>query len=120
MIVAAGGSVDAAVLSWGDTDVLSLGRWAHPDYVLAADVVYRQELFAPLLQTLNTFPSETITLLAHVRRWKSDTRFWRLAKKDFNVVDLTVSEAHQSSAHTKGALKLFRLEQKPLSTRTGA
>ncbi len=53
---AAGGCAEAAVLAWGATDPRSLpGAWAAPDLVIAADVVYHRELFAPLLTTLAAF-----------------------------------------------------------------
>ncbi len=53
---AAGGSAAAAVLAWGETDPAALGDpWAAPDLVVAADVVYHRDLFAPLLATLAAF-----------------------------------------------------------------
>jgi len=53
---AAGGSAAAAVLAWGETDPAALGDpWAAPDLVVAADVVYHRNLFAPLLATLAAF-----------------------------------------------------------------
>jgi predicted nicotinamide N-methyase len=52
----AGGSAAAAVLAWGATDPTTLGSaWAAPDLVVAADVVYHRDLFAPLLSTLAAF-----------------------------------------------------------------
>ncbi len=53
---AARGCAAATVLAWGATDPRSLpGAWAAPDLVVAADVVYHRELFAPLLTTLAAF-----------------------------------------------------------------
>ena len=53
IIRAAGGSAAAAPLVWGVTRAAELvGGWHAPDVVVAADVVYRRELFQPLLQAL--------------------------------------------------------------------
>ena len=49
----AGGSAAAQELSWGVTPVSQLPQeWQAPDTILAADVVYRQDLFQPLLHSL--------------------------------------------------------------------
>ena len=50
----AGGSATAHELTWGMTQIAQLPKhWQVPDVVLAADVVYRQELFQPLLEALS-------------------------------------------------------------------
>eukprot|EP00884_Botryococcus_braunii_P000512 jgi/Botrbrau1/10461/Bobra.0133s0068.2 len=55
LIQRAGGRADCGELVWGVTDVVSLGpHWQAPDFVVAADVVYMQELFQPLLATLSS------------------------------------------------------------------
>ena len=52
-IDSAGGTATAHELTWGATQNRQLPqRWRAPDVVLAADVVYRQELFQPLLEAL--------------------------------------------------------------------
>lgn len=52
---AGGGTAEVAELSWGATDVSQMGSWAAPDLVIAADVIYDRDLFAPLLQTFNSY-----------------------------------------------------------------
>jgi hypothetical protein len=52
-IAAAGGAAAARELTWGVTRAAELdAKWAEPDLVVAADVVYRRELFQPLLRAL--------------------------------------------------------------------
>jgi predicted nicotinamide N-methyase len=60
----AGGTATAWVLSWGITQTSQLpDQWQAPDMVLAADVVYRQELFQPLLCCLDMLCRSCCTLL---------------------------------------------------------
>ena len=125
IIEAAGGSASIATLPWGDVRAPAAAvaathpRFATPSAIVAADVVYDAALFEPLLATLTVFggmsPPPRI-LIAHVRRWKRDKRFWAGAKKRFSVTELddagqpvVVSDEGHGSAHEKGALRLFEL-----------
>lgn len=46
------------------TPVTDLGAdWAHPDFVVAADVVYHRELFGPLLSSLQALGEKREVLL---------------------------------------------------------
>lgn len=55
-ISAGGGSAEAHELTWGVTTLDTLPKaWASPDLVVAADVVYRRELFQPLLTCFKSF-----------------------------------------------------------------
>jgi hypothetical protein len=80
-VASAGGRASAAPLRWGDAAAAAaLSPPAHApwDVLLAADVVYRRELFAPLLATLRALAGpETVLVLAHLKRWGSERIFWR-------------------------------------------
>ena len=52
-VQAGGGSVQETPLVWGQTQRGDLPEeWREPDLVVAADVVYRRELFEPLLAAM--------------------------------------------------------------------
>ncbi|KAG9444219.1 hypothetical protein H6P81_015559 [Aristolochia fimbriata] len=82
-----GGDIRVQALRWGEAqDVASLGRY---DLVMAADVVYHDHLFEPLLQTLSWLllrgGSCGSFLMAHLRRWKKDSVFFGKARKLFKI-----------------------------------
>ena len=55
-----------------------------------------------------------MVLLAHVRRWKSDKRFFKAVGKAFAVSDITSTvdkDAGLVNSNTKGALRLFQLRR---------
>jgi hypothetical protein len=57
---------------------------------------------------------DTVVLLAHVRRWKNDKRFFKALTKLFTVTDITSSidsKASLVTSNTKGALRLFALRR---------
>ena len=136
--------------------------WSAPDFVIAADVIYDRALFQPLLSTLCAYgasivhrasdfkstaqcsfvtaakPASYVTgagtdiLLAHVRRWTSDRRFFRMLRSArFTVEDATGSlekggDSHAShttvtgadggdrrggSLHERGACRIFRIHR---------
>ncbi|KAL9464485.1 hypothetical protein AB3S75_002148 [Citrus x aurantiifolia] len=90
-----GGSVHVASLRWGEAeanDVAVVGR--EFDVILASDVVYHDHLFDPLLATLRLFlnsdepepkKKKMNFVMAHFRRWKKDSVFFKKAKKLFDV-----------------------------------
>ncbi|KAL6008744.1 hypothetical protein ACLOJK_021970 [Asimina triloba] len=84
-ITSSGGAVDVRCLRWGEfEDMASFGLQFH--LLLASDVVYHDHLFEPLLQTLSFFLQGGVQLLmAHLRRWKKDSIFFRKARKLFDV-----------------------------------
>lgn len=58
-----------ANLTWGVTAVASLGqKWACPDLVVAADVVYHRDLFTPLLDSILALGKLDLTSQAHADR----------------------------------------------------
>ncbi|KAE8707095.1 pyridine nucleotide-disulfide oxidoreductase domain-containing protein 2-like isoform X1 [Hibiscus syriacus] len=86
-----GGTVDVTPLRWGEAnDMEVIGR--EFDLVLASDVVYHDHLFEPLIQTLRFLLNggarggeKKVFVMAHLRRWKKDSTFFKKAKKLFDV-----------------------------------
>ena len=92
-----GGAVHVAPLSWGEADDVELiGR--DFDLVLASDVVYHDHLYDPLLETLRLFLLDRenykgggkVFVMAHLRRWKKESIFFKKARKLFQVEVLHV------------------------------
>lgn len=84
-----GGSVQVHQLQWGNClDADALGGAEAFDAVVASDVVYYEELFDPLLETLRVFVNaEKVFVMGHLRRWKKrDAVFFRKARKVFDVL----------------------------------
>ncbi|XP_010484626.1 PREDICTED: protein N-lysine methyltransferase METTL21A-like [Camelina sativa] len=86
-----GGEVHVEPLRWGEADdVEVLGR--NVDLILASDVVYHDHLYEPLLETLRLMMAamqlegkKLIFLMAHLRRWKKESVFFKKARKLFHV-----------------------------------
>ena len=82
-----GGTAGVVALCWGDerhTDRLRTPGQLPYDVLLLADCVYRRELFSPLVCTLRALASpHTLLVIAHLKRWKSESAFWRLLERHF-------------------------------------
>lgn len=87
-----GGAVRVAALRWGVAeDAAAVG--SHFDLVLGSDLVYHDHLYDPLLQTLRCFllgnggceTEKAVFVMAHLRRWKKESAFFRKARKVFKV-----------------------------------
>ncbi|XP_068660774.1 uncharacterized protein [Aristolochia californica] len=81
------GAIKVQSIRWGEPeDVASLDNF---DLLIAADVVYHDHLFEPLLQTLSCLllrgGSSGSFLMAHLRRWKKDSVFFKKARKLFHI-----------------------------------
>ena len=82
----------AAVRDAADT-LLAAASLHHPGaklWVVAADVVYHEELISPLLATLvalTSRPPAPTVLLAYVHRFKRARAFFKLARKQFVLVE---------------------------------
>ncbi|KAL0343292.1 UNVERIFIED_CONTAM: protein N-lysine methyltransferase METTL21A [Sesamum angustifolium] len=68
-----GGAVDAAALQWGQTtDMEAIGR--EYDAILGSDLVYHENLYEPLLETLRFLllgsEQKVVFLMSHLKRWK--------------------------------------------------
>ncbi|KAI3956709.1 hypothetical protein MKW92_009645 [Papaver armeniacum] len=76
-----GASVNVAGLRWGNKDDMELvGR--EFDIILGSDVVYYDYLYEPLYSSSEAAP---VFLMAHLKRWKKESVFFRKARKMFNV-----------------------------------
>ncbi|CAI9090569.1 OLC1v1025371C1 [Oldenlandia corymbosa var. corymbosa] len=84
-----GGEVIPAALSWGETGHMeALGR--DYDLMLGSDLVYHDHLYAPLIETVKWFllgngGKELVFVMAHLKRWKKESAFFKMAKKLFDV-----------------------------------
>lgn len=92
-VEACGGSLAVQPLRWGVEEDVTLFSTSPPDLILASDCVYYDTLFEPLMQTLKWLcgaeklagMGSPVVLLAHLRRWKKDGQFFRMAAKWLNV-----------------------------------
>lgn len=81
------GSVSVSELTWGE----GLNRYPAGgfDLVLGADIVYLEDTFMPLLQTMEHLCSDTtVVLLASKIRYERDTRFFSMLKQRFTVEEV--------------------------------
>ncbi|KAL3525386.1 hypothetical protein ACH5RR_013758 [Cinchona calisaya] len=86
-----GGKVSVAALSWGDVDHME-GVGREFDLILGSDVVYHDHLYEPLIKTLrffllgnNTNKEVLVFVMAHLKRWKKESAFFKMARKLFDV-----------------------------------
>jgi len=106
--------VDAQVLTWGNVEeakeVMSLCVKA-PPVVIAADVVYWECLFGPLVDTLVYLCNvcHCTIIVAHIKRWKKDNKFFGLCKKRNLIVETLHEEKIMiQHEHTKEDSKQLR------------
>lgn len=97
VLVPLGGEVHVAALSWGEVGEMEvIGR--EYDLIIGSDVVYHDNLYDVLIQTLKYLllgdcdgggggggEGEKVFLMAHLRRWKKESGFFKKAKKWFRV-----------------------------------
>ncbi|KAK4416572.1 protein N-lysine methyltransferase METTL21A [Sesamum alatum] len=83
-------AVDAAALQWGETeDMEAIGR--EYDEILGSDLVYHENLYEPLLETLRFLllgsgsEQKVVFLMSHLKRWKKESTFFKKAHKFFDV-----------------------------------
>lgn len=80
------GSIDIEELEWGRDDYKFLLQHKPYDYVIGADIVYIEETFPLLRQTLVTLCVErTVGLLASKIRYSKDSLFYESLNQWFQV-----------------------------------
>ncbi|GFQ06671.1 protein-lysine methyltransferase mettl21c [Phtheirospermum japonicum] len=85
-----GGAVEVAALSWGDERQMeAIVGGGDYDVIVGSDVVYHEHLYEPLIQTLRYFllgsERKIVFLMAHLKRWKKESAFFKKAKRLFDV-----------------------------------
>lgn len=93
-VAARGGEVRVAALSWGDAAEME-GVGGDFDVVVGSDLVYHDHLYEPLLETLRFLllrrereeerEREVVFVMAHLKRWKKESAFFKRANKFFRV-----------------------------------
>ncbi|XP_056226283.1 protein N-lysine methyltransferase METTL21A [Seriola aureovittata] len=97
------GAVIVSELTWGER--LELYPAGGFDLVLGADIVYLEDTFVPLLQTLKHLCSDTtVVLLACKIRYERDTNFLIMFKQKFRVEEVYYEK--QRDIHIYKAWKL--------------
>jgi len=78
---------EVKVLGWGETTAAEV--LGPPfDVLVGSDVVYREEFFKPLIQTIGWLMSErSILILAHKNRGLSEEKFFFWLKREFDLVE---------------------------------
>ncbi|KVH92371.1 EEF1A lysine methyltransferase 3-like [Cynara cardunculus var. scolymus] len=105
-----GGQVRVGALSWGNKEEMeAIGR--EYDLIIGSDVVYHDNLYDPLLETLRYLflDGEKVFLMAHLRRWKKESGFFKKAKKYFQVE--LIHEDGPSTASRTGVV-VYRFARK--------
>lgn len=88
-------SVSADVLCWGNDEDFNRvwQKFSSPPLVIAADCVYWECLFQPLFETMKRLTDNgSEVIMSHVKRWKKDTKFFNLCKKNNMEVEVLVEE----------------------------
>jgi hypothetical protein len=116
-------TVAAQVLSWGiDDDVHRVMSYVERSntVIVAADVVYWESLFTPLIDSLFLLCHRYLctVYIAHVKRWKKDNKFFAICKKRHLAVELLREEVHtKKHEHTDDLVKeirrIYRIHRDP-------
>lgn len=117
--------VEARELRWGNKEDLKKVLSAvyvmpSPPLIIASDCVYWECLFEPLYQTLSELVLETgcTIIIAHVKRWKKDGRFFKQYLRTMRVEVLKeviewVVEANSSSGRRSRQIsRIYKISRK--------
>jgi predicted nicotinamide N-methyase len=116
------GEVRARVLSWGvkdELDAVLTELSGPPPLVIAADCVYWECLFEPLFTTIQDLVAVGCkVIIAHVRRWKKDGKFFAMCRKAGLAVTTLVEvvevvPAEHTGAPTRQVTRIYCIEGGP-------
>lgn len=86
------GKVEVAALAWGEEEEMeAVKRKQEFNIIMGSDLVYHDHLYDPLLRTLRFFllgdqvNKDRVFVMAHSKRWKKESVFFKKANKDFDV-----------------------------------
>ncbi|KAM1447677.1 hypothetical protein COP1_006530 [Malus domestica] len=106
------GSIQAAELSWGNDDHV---RAVEPpfDYIIGTDVVYKENLLEPLLQTIHALsgPKTTILMGYEIRSTSVHEQMLQMWKRNFEVK--TVPNSKMDSTYQHPDIQLYIMTLKP-------
>ncbi|KAK1373495.1 Protein-lysine methyltransferase METTL21B [Heracleum sosnowskyi] len=92
MIGVNGGKVEVTAMAWGEEKQMEHVKGKEEfDIVMGSDLVYHDHLYDPLLRTLRFFllgdqvNKDRVFVMAHSKRWKKESVFFKKANKDFHV-----------------------------------
>ncbi|KAL2819950.1 putative methyltransferase-domain-containing protein [Aspergillus cavernicola] len=103
-------TVHAAILDWGTPAPTSIPR--HPDVILAADCVYFEPAFLPLISTLNELLGpDSICYFCFKKRRRADLRFLKLAKKALQVTE--IKDDPDADTYKRENIFLYSIRSKP-------
>lgn len=109
--------VKASVLDWGTPLPEDIPH--HPAVVLAADCVYFEPAFPLLVETLQSLIGpETVCYFCFKRRRRADLRFIKLAKKAFDITEVTDDPDRQTYAREN--ITIWVIRSKSPAKQTGA
>ncbi|KAJ9354189.1 hypothetical protein DTO027B9_4815 [Paecilomyces variotii] len=109
--------VKASVLDWGTPLPEDIPH--HPAVVLAADCVYFEPAFPLLVETLQSLIGpETVCYFCFKRRRRADLRFIKLAKKAFDITEVTDDPDRQTYAREN--ITIWVIRSKSPVKQTGA
>lgn len=104
--------VKADILNWGEKIENENSDLLKADIVIASDCIYLEIAFIPLFETFLelTQNPNTIIYLMYRKRRSADKRFFQIAKKKFEFID--VMDDPKREIYTRQGFKLFIVKRK--------
>jgi len=100
-----------AELNWGEP--LPSDVPVHPDVILLADCVYREEAFQPLVDTLVAMSKPTTEILfCYHKRRRADKRFFAMMRRHFEQKDVADYDAARTEAYRRSGTFLMRFHKR--------